>query len=789
MKKSLKPTQLAILVSALFAAPALWAQSQPTDVGRISVEGQGAGGLIQAEDTPKARSSVNKAYMDSLNPANNPYQAIALLPGVSTFSYDATGLFGGGMRVRGANSDQMGFTINGAPVNDSGSFSVFPQEYSDTENLCEIFVTQGSTDTEAPHVGASGGNIGMTTCSPKDVFGFKISQSFGDLRFYKTFIRVDSGKFANDMAKLFISYTKSEADKFKGSGKADKEHVDFGAEFRPNANWFAATSFLYNKAINNNYQTGSYANFAQFGTSYEFTDTPPQHKTPGAGAQIDTVSPIAPYYGYALNPFRNWLWTGKLEYKANKDLSFAAEPYFWFGYGTGGVQQVILGESGAAANRAPLIGGGIKDINGDSDSLDQVIIYRGSVTRTYRPGITLKSNFRLDNNDILVGYWYEQARHIQTQPGTRVDNNGNIDDLWLADESKLIRRADGSLYQGRDQQTISTASSVFLSDSIKLMQDRLNLQLGVRRTEIKRDFTNFANEGTGQGATYFYSQTYAKTMGSFGAKYALDAQQQVYVNIADNMKAPGNFSYQSLLNGGTVVNGALTGAFTQRTPNVQMETSTNLDLGYRYNGDALTFSGSVYYNRFKNRIARSFDPIANLSTDFNVGDVTIKGFELEAGYRFTPNWSVYGSLSNTSAIMHDNLYTSATVFELTGGKQLPDTPNWLSSLSINYASDSLYGSLQGKYNGHVYSTLVNDQDVAGYTQWDLTLGYKFKPTSFLKTPTIQLNVSNLFGVEYFRVNSPSGSNFVTRAVGAGSSQPFYYVGSPRFTSITLKSDF
>ncbi len=91
--KNFKPTQLAILVGALFAAPTLWAQTQPTDVGRISVEGQGTTGLIQAEDTPKARSSVNKAYLESMNPANNPYQAIALLPGVSTFSYDATGLF------------------------------------------------------------------------------------------------------------------------------------------------------------------------------------------------------------------------------------------------------------------------------------------------------------------------------------------------------------------------------------------------------------------------------------------------------------------------------------------------------------------------------------------------------------------------------------------------------------------------------------------------------------------------------------------------------------------------
>ncbi|MDD5336052.1 MAG: Plug domain-containing protein, partial [Rhodoferax sp.] len=128
--KKIKPTPIALLVGALCSAPALWAQqSAPTDVGRIAVEGLPGGsntGLIVQEDTPKARSSVNRAHLETLNPSSNPYQAIELLPGVNTFSNDATGLFGGGLRVRGANSVQMGFTINGAPVNDSGSFSVYP---------------------------------------------------------------------------------------------------------------------------------------------------------------------------------------------------------------------------------------------------------------------------------------------------------------------------------------------------------------------------------------------------------------------------------------------------------------------------------------------------------------------------------------------------------------------------------------------------------------------------------------------------------------------------------------
>jgi iron complex outermembrane receptor protein len=430
----------------------------------------------------------------------------------------------------------------------------------------------------------------------------------------------------------------------------------------------------------------------------------------------------------------------------------------------------------------------VSDINGDGDSLDTVMVYRGSVTRTYRPGITFKSNVRFDNHNILAGYWYERARHIQTQPAVRIDNFGNAADRWLKDEASFLRLQNGSIYQGRDQVTVSTGSSLFVQDSIALMQDKLNLQLGLRNSEIKRDFNNFSNQGSGQGADYTVSKTYSKTLPSLGARFTLDAQQQVFANLAQNMKAPGNFSYGSLMTGGTVVNGVLTGA-TQRNPAVEMETSTNLDLGYRFANEAWTFSGSVYYIDFQNRIASAYDQVSGIKTDYNVGDVKTKGFELESGYKFNANWSMYGSLGYTDSKMQSDLRTSATAYEASAGKQMPDTPDWLSGLRLSYNSSSWYGNVDAKFTGKSYSTLVNDESVDANTLVNLTVGYRFANAGFFKNPSIQLNVSNLFNEDYVRINSGSGSQFTTRAVGTGSSSPAYFVGAPRFSAVTFRSDF
>ena len=788
--KKFKPTRLALVVAAVCAASPLWAQQAATDIGRITVEALPAGastGLIIQEETPKARSSVSKVHLESLNPTSNPYQAIEMLPGVNTFSHDASGMFGGGLRVRGFNSDEMGFTINGAPVNDSGSFAVYPMEYTDTDNLCEVFLTQGSTDTEAPHAGASGGNVGMVTCAPSDTFGFKLSETLGQQNLTKTFARLDTGKFANDMAKAYISYSKAKVDKFKGPGKADREHIDLGAEFRPSDSVFLATSFLYNKAINNNYRTLSYAQIAASGNRLDFSATPPTHATAVNGtAQVESA-PSDGYYDYNVNPFKNYLWTAKAEFKLDKNTTISAEPYYWWGFGTGGSQLSTVKEG----TQTSAVHGGIRDINGDGDILDTVMAYSSSVTATNRPGITLKANTKLDNHNILAGYWFERANHKQTGPGVPFNNSGVPADAWLENSANYLLFADGTPYQYRNQLTVSTGTSLFLQDSVNLMDDALNLQLGLRNTSINRAFDNYANTGSGQGADYSVNKTYSALLPGIGARYNLDAQRQVFMNVAANMKAPGNFSYGSLLSGGTYANGVLTGA-AQRDPSVDKETSTNVDLGYRFANDDWTFSGSFFVIDFQNRIAKSYDPVTALSIDNNVGSVLTKGLELESGYKLNTNWSVYGSLSYTSSKMRDDMRVSSTAYETTSGKQLPDTPEWMSGIRLNYTSGTWYGNVDTKYTGQSYSTLVNDQSVDARTIVNTTVGYRFANAGFFKKPSIQFNVTNLCDKDYVEINSGSGSNFTTRAVtnsiGTGTA-PSYYVGAPRFASVTFRSEF
>ncbi|MFX6804087.1 hypothetical protein ABTH20_21775, partial [Acinetobacter baumannii] len=65
-------------------------------------------------------------------------------------------------------------------------------------------------------------------------------------------------------------------------------------------------------------------------------------------------------------------------------------------------------------------------------------------------------------------------------------------------------------------------------------------------------------------------------------------------------------------------------------------------------------------------------------------------------------------------------------------------------------------------------------------------------TTWLKKPTVRLNVYNLFDKQYLNLNGGSGSQFTTNAVavnGIPGTDPSLYIGAPRTFTVTLTADF
>jgi len=796
----LQPKVLALVISSLFVSGAALAQTpapaekkddkKTTELGTINITGEGdrlgTGNIIQEEGT-KARSTTTRSAIDKQRTTANPFQLIELLPGVNTSSQDATGLFGGSLRVRGFNSDQMGFTVDGAPVNDSGNFAVFPQEYVDQENLQEVFVTQGSADNEAPHVGATGGNIGIVSSSPLDKYRTRLTHTAGGLNLAKTFLRVDTGLLGN--FKAFLSYSHAQSSKWKGVGGANRNHIDFKAFYNLGKGSSLQLTALWNDAINNNIRSLSLANIAAGGRELDYAKVWIPDPAAVAGTAQSTPSRPDGYWTIPINPFRNAVVTGKGWFALTPTLRLDVEPYFWYGFGNGNgpAPTVVTLREGTGTSS---LRGGLLDINGDGDRLDTVSVFRSSVTETFRPGATVKLNWQIANHRIMAGYWFERARHRQTQPAVKLAVDGTVPDYWLQDPSQLLRRVDGSFYQGRDQFTVSSAKSIFIQDTISLMNDRLTLIPSIKFPELKRYFTNYANDAGGASAiTYDRTKTEKNTNPSLGVRYSVTDAHQVFGNVTKGSRTTNNFNLAAT----AIVAGQLI------FPNVKQETSLTTDVGYRYLSDVFTFSGTAFATKFKDRISTAFDQDLARRVDTNVGDANIRGLELEAGTRPYKGFSVYGSVTYTRSKMEQDFQDAAPTATLTNrlptaGKEFPDTPKLLAGMTVQYANGPFLATLSNKFTGLRYSSLVNDEAVPGFHLTDLALGYRLPNTQWIKNVTLRLNVSNLLDKNYLVLSAGSGSSFVRNArpiagVTTGSGAVFYYVGAPRFTSASVTMDF
>jgi len=139
----------------------------------------------------------------------------------------------------------------------------------------------------------------------------------------------------------------------------------------------------------------------------------------------------------------------------------------------------------------------------------------------------------------------------------------------------------------------------------------------------------------------------------------------------------------------------------------------------------------------------------------------------------------------------DTLWAKSAVLP-TQGKEMPDTPNWLSGLNLKYNGGNWYVFGEAKYTGKRYTTLVNDDSLGGYTLFNAGAGYTMQSTSWVKNPTLRLNVYNLFDKSYLSMSSSSGSLLTSNAVdlpGIKASTPSFYVGGPRSLTVSLAADF
>ncbi|HTD28663.1 MAG TPA: TonB-dependent receptor plug domain-containing protein, partial [Xanthomonadaceae bacterium] len=295
------------------------------DEDKIVVQGKKpslGGGLMTEQTAPKAVSTISHDAIEKEAPGSNFTQAINSIPGVNSSTDDVTGLADGNYSLRGFAANEVGVTVNGAPISDSGSYQVYGTEYGDTQNYGDITVEQGIPDIDQPDSGAAGGHIAWATINPSHDAGVDFTQSLGSHDYERTFFRFNTGD--TGPLRSWVSYSYNSVDKWRGAGDLNVYKIDGKSIWTINDDNSISASLQFNHEVRDSYLSPTKDQVAKYGYYYDYDKT----YAPG--------SDDANFYALHTNPYSSYMYSMDGEFKVSDSIHLSVIPYYWWGDGGGG---------------------------------------------------------------------------------------------------------------------------------------------------------------------------------------------------------------------------------------------------------------------------------------------------------------------------------------------------------------------------------------------------------------------------------------------------------------------
>jgi iron complex outermembrane receptor protein len=785
---------------------------------RLSAEG-----VMSAEHLPRARATVTEEYIGTQGAGQTILNTINLVPGVSFTNTDAFGSSGGAINMRGFDGARISLTVDGIPLNDTGNYAIYSNQQLDPELIQRANVNLGTTDVDSPTAAATGGTVNYITRIPDEEAGVMGSFSVGSENFQRSFVMLESGDIGPFGTRAFGSWSFTEYDQWIGPGALQKTQFN-GGIYQPlgeNGDFVRVTAH-YNENRNNFYSRYNQATFNSGVLPVNYTTgCAPGASSPGVARNDGTIvvgfstdgcsgPSFTGYYNHSINPSDTGNIRAAGRFSLTDALTLTVDPSFQYVRANGGGTSVIS-ETARILVEDSLVAG--VDLNHDGDTLDSVRLYAPSNTNTYRYALTTSLLWDInDTQRVRFGYTWDRGNHHQTGEYGYLRANGDPESVFggRSGYGNAIFNGDGQQFQKRDRTSIALLNQLSAEYQGDFLNDMLTVIVGVRAPTFERELDQrcFSLKGNSSSAQYCSTQTpdtpavgepnlgllsggfvwfdndgdgridtgnsdadplrrqsteiyappfrgeveYDDILPNVGVTFRPAAGHQIFFSYAEGISAPRT---DDLYSGITVA----------QLGDVQPETTSAYDLGYRFQSSDVLASATVWFNQFENRIERSQDPIdPTLFYSRNVGAVDLWGIELAAGWNVTDDLFIYGAASWTDSELAN------------GGFAVVDTPEYTLTARAEYEIWRFTLGAQAKHTGDRYANDANTEVAPAYTTVDLDGRFDIMGDG---RTFLQLNVINLFDEEYLGQMSS----------GTGAGAALYNLGAPQTFLMTLRADF
>lgn len=714
------------------------------------------GGLMKKQTSTVAVSTVTRDFIAAQSPASSSYELLRMVPGTNVAMSDPYNMQSGNFIVRGLNGDEIGFLMEGAPLNNVGTYVTLPSQYPDGDNIDSETLQPNTVDLTAPMIGAAGGLTSMTLRAPSDKFGGQVSATFGSYNTYRQSVRIDSGLIGNSGVKFYVGYSHLLGDNWRGpSAPYHRDHIDFKLQ----KDWGKiGTSKLvvsYTDYQLDMLTTPTLAQYRADGKNYNYTNkftgiNTTYYKLHGEAAGTIIVS--APTNLSLLN----------------NSLKVDITPYLYHSWGGFAYGSVLPNSGSAFYGNIPVS----LDMSGVPSHGASTVVNVPTVFDIEHPGINTVVAWKKGINTLKVGYWFDYTRQSYETTYGGVSASGAPLSL-LGSYSTNARLKNGTEYKSTDWLTTTYTHGLYLGDEIRAFNDKLLAEAGVKLVWIHRP-----GENNLPGPQSDVGQNAFQVTPQVGFRYQFTPEHQIFLSGNTAFRMPTANSMFNSYNGAT---GNLLIAGNNQQKN---EFSISEEIGYRYTGKEIMATVSFFNYNFTNRQISTAAIIngGSVNTFINAGGETGRGVDVEIGTRPWHHFRPYLSGEYLRVTTDNNLQVGNDYLP-TAGKIAVRAPKWSASLGLNYDDGSLFGNVNLKYIDSQYSTFMDDQSLPAHTNVDLAVGYRFRSFSYMKQPEFRLNIQNLAGSTYLSgSNSVTGAAHATRGIHGtmiAGSDPTYYLGAGR----------
>ncbi len=719
--------------------------ADPISIEKIIIQGGDSTTFIEGEADSFSKKSITTLGTH----ANiNPYNVVQFSPSVHFSPTDLSGSnepsFHDPIRIRSKAQSGPGgvYMLNSIPISSNpggGKLLV------DMENISSIDLLKGYLPTDK-NLGFSSliGKIDMQILAPRKEMQTTLSQSFGSDNFKKTFLRFDTGEMGD--LKLFGSLSYVGSDKTKGSGDLTRTNFTLGASYTPSSDLRADLYFVHNSDEHHNYYSLSYADVKSGKYKKEFAST-----KPSANNDIN-------YYDWNKQDFSTYAIFADVIYAPTSEDIISFKPYYKRDRGEYFFNKENPANS--AMNR-------IINWRMDHDLFGVVASYE----HTFSDAFVAKA-----------GYSY----HKQQPPGppSQQRKYKSVNGALEFDGYAVLSKNDRHTIYSPFVELSGTLDRFSYSAGVQYQTFKLgsidSYTLGTNAT-TSRDYDTAIKNGTLDPMASVDARSFHHFLPSLYASYELDSGT-IYTDYTRSYGFDVNlYPTYTAQRANFVAKGV---SLQELWDTTKLETSDNIDLGYKTVVGGIVLNPAVYVSFVQNKQAGIYSQNFGISYPANVGKALGYGAEFSANGEIMEDLDFLLSLSYNRYSFREDFAQAGGGVSNIKGNQLPDAPKVLAKTALSYTMGKLTITPSVRYTSSRYGDVANTQKISSYTIVDLDASYNIGKIFFANDASFRVSATNLTNEKYI-------SSIITadNALAASTTSSTYQSGAPFGLYATLDLRF